>query len=120
MGVRPAHYDLDIYQGATFRWHFTWRDPLTKLPINLTGFKARMQARLRIDSPDPPLITMTTEDGHIVLGAGVPNFRAVMSAEETKALNFDKAPYDLELQAPDGTVTRLFAAQVRLHPEVTR
>ena len=39
-----AVYDITIEQGATFRLSLVWKDS-SNVPVNLTGYTARMQVR---------------------------------------------------------------------------
>lgn len=60
-------FDIDIYQGATFRLNATWADPAGD-PIDMTGYLARMQIRQTYDA-NTPLISLTESSG-IALGGG--------------------------------------------------
>lgn len=116
--MEPASIDLTIYQGSTFLKKFQWKTGNPPVPVNLTGYSARMQIREKITSPNP-VISLTTENGGIKLendGFIVLN----ISAEDTASFNFKGAVYDLELISPTGFVRRLIEGSVTLSPEVTR
>lgn len=115
--MTPYEYDLTIYQGATFRLQFYWRDS-DEVGIDLSGYTARMQVRASVRATTT-MLELTTENGGITLGndGGVLLF---LSDEATAALTRRSGVYDLELEAGDGTVTRLLQGSVEISPEVTR
>ncbi len=61
-----TEYDLIIEQGATFSLQAIWKDSLG-VPVDLTGYIARMQIRKSISAADV-IVEFTTENGSIVLG----------------------------------------------------
>jgi hypothetical protein len=115
----PAEtHNITIEQGATFRLNITWNDS-NGSPINLTGYTARMQVRKKHTSPDPPLLTFTTENGAITLGGAAGTIAVVGLATLTDDVDVKTGVYDLELV--NGTeVTRLIEGAVTITPEVTR
>lgn len=112
-----AKLKLKIDQGATFIKPFTWK--AAGVPVNMTGYTARMQMREELDA-DTTIIELTTENGGISIEPLDGMFTLTMSDAQTKAMNFDTAIYDIELIAPDGTVTRILKGSVTLSREVTR
>lgn len=136
---KPVKVQLQIYQGATFTKRFGWGSypyAVTErngvivnlatgrpapssdyIAVNLTGWEARMQAR-RTVGDDTVLFELTSGNGGIVLGNGTIVVR--ISAQETSAYAWKNGVWDLELIAPDGTVTRLLEGGVSVSPEVTR
>lgn len=113
-----AQYDFTIEQGTTHTETFVWEDP-NGVPVNLAGYKARMQARKTVTSPDK-LIDATTENGLLVVtpAAGKIEFKAPATLTATFA--FSQARYDLELESADGTVYRLVEGAITISKEVTR
>ncbi|WP_049044405.1 hypothetical protein [Acinetobacter bereziniae] len=116
--MAAAKQNLRIEQGATFRLSLQWIANTT--PVNLTGYKARMQIRNKVSSPEF-IYEMTTENGGItfkdVEGGHIQLF---ISNVDTSSFAFDSAVYDLEFVAPNGDVTRLIEGKVTLSLEVTR
>jgi hypothetical protein len=110
--------DLTINQGATFRHQFQWKSDQGSA-INLTGFTARMQARVSI-SDAGPTIDMTTENGGIELSGISGNIRLYLSSAATELLTAGNGVYDLEMVSPDGEVTRLISGDMFISGEVTR
>jgi hypothetical protein len=108
---------LVIEQGATFTLSLVWRDADGD-PVDLAGYAARMQVRPTVES-DVVLLALDSDEGGITLG---PNgaIEIVATAEQTEAIPARKGAYDLELEAGDGTVTRLLQGTVTISPEVTR
>lgn len=114
-------YNLVIEQGATFRLRLTLQ--LSTNPVqlmDLTDHIARMQIRSKVSSEEV-LLLLTTENGGITLGGLAGTVDLFISDEDTAALTFKSAVYDLEVEAtPNGDVVRIIQGQVRLSPEVTR
>ena len=111
--------NLTIEQGATFRKVLTWTDNLGN-PIDITGFTARMQIRQALKDPTP-IISLTTENGGIVLGGVTGEIELYISDGDTEAMTIQKGVYDLELEAGGGgDVTRLVEGKVTMSLEVTR
>ena len=115
----PLTYNITLYQGATFRLPLTWKagDPATA--VNLTGCTARMQVRADMKAPKA-LITLTTENGGIVLGGAAGTIQIIVTAADTTPLQLQGGVYDLEIIFPGGDVRRLLQGSVDILPEVTR
>lgn len=120
-------YDFEIEQGITSTKMFVYKDSLG-VPINLTGFTARMQMRPSIGS-DQVLLDLTTENGGIVLGGVSGEVSMVFTEANTMALSRGGV-YDLELvngpadydpEAVDAPpVTRFVKGTITLSKGVTR
>lgn len=115
--MATVKYKLKLDQGATLRKPFTWK--AGGEPVDLTEFVGRMQIRETIDSEEV-IAELTSDNGGIIIGHEPGEFTLYMSAEDTAALDFDSAVYDLELESPNGDVTRILAGDVTLTREVTR
>lgn len=109
---------LTIEQGATFMYPFTWSRGTTENIVDLSPYKARMQIRPTIES-SVVLAELSTENGGIQL-TPENTIQIFMCAEDTAALNFDEAVYDLELYEDDCYVTRVMQGTVKLSKNVTR
>ena len=119
MTTHPAKHNLYIYRGATLSEAVTWKDE-NSVPIDLTGFTARMHMRETLEAATP-FLTLTTENGGIALGGVAGTIDIIASATATSAITATEGVYDLELIASDGiTVTRLLEGVVFISPEVTR
>jgi len=113
----PSGYDLCIQQGATFRRVITWKQDGEL--VDLTSFTARMQIRATTEAATA-LIELTTENNRIALGGTAGTITLTISATDTAALTAGTAVYDLELVAPDGTVTNLIGGVVTIPRNITR
>ena len=110
--------DIFIEQGATFRMNLVWKDS-NEVPVNLTGYTARMQIRRTYNNPST-LLSLSTANGAIALGGSAGTITIVGAATMTDDMASRLGVYDLELQSADGTVTRLLEGKVTISPEVTR
>lgn len=110
---------LPIDQGATFRRRLTWKTGTPSLPVDLTGYTARMQVRSEITDA-AILLTLTTENGGITLGGAAGTIDLYISATATAGFTWETGVYDLEMVASNGDVIRLVAGAVSVSPEVTR
>ena len=117
--AKPAKHNITIYQGATLRDMTTWKSGNPATPVDLTGCTARMQARAKITDTST-LLSLTTENGGIVLGGTAGTVAINMSASDTAAITWKSAVYDLEIVFADTTVRRLLAGSISISPEVTR
>ena len=61
-----ASYDITIAQGAELQHNLIWKDS-AGVPIDLTGYTAKMQVRQRYASDDA-VLSLSTTAGTIVLG----------------------------------------------------
>ena len=112
----PYKKNLTIYKGASFQHRFLWVTP-DEVPVNLTGYSARMQIREDYDSP--VTLELTTENNRLVVGNKNGNVDLLVTASETTALTIDNGIYDLELVNGE-EVIKLALGKVKIVPEVTR
>lgn len=110
---------LAIEQGATFRRRLTWKTGTPALPVNLTGYTARMQIRGELTDATV-LLELTTENGGITLGGTAGTIDLYISAVATAGITWESGVYDLEMVASNSDVIRLVAGGVSVSPEVTR
>jgi hypothetical protein len=113
-----AKYDFTIEQGATFSIGFAWKSD-DGIAVDLTGYTARMQVRQSVGSPDV-LLDATTENGLLSISAAQGRVNLQLPAGVTAAITWRRGRYDLEVEAPDGTVTRLIEGSINVSREVTR
>lgn len=109
-------YNIEINQGATYILTITWE--VDGSPVDITGYTAAMQARHNIKSTST-FISLTDVSG-LTLGGAAGTIVVNLSAATTAAITEKFGVYDLELTAPDGTVTRLLQGSVTISREVTR
>ena len=108
--------DFTIEQGATFNLLLTWK--INDVPVNLTGYTARLQARVDVEDTET-VLSLTTGSG-ITLGGALGTISLDRTATQTTLLPAGTYVYDLELIAGSGTVTRLVQGELLLSAEVTR
>lgn len=111
-------YDFGIDQGATLGKVFTIKNSDGTL-FNLAGYAAVFEAKTTY-SDESPIISLTTENGGIVLGGADGTVTLVMSADDTAALDFNQAIYNLDLISPDNTVWRILRGTLCLIPGVIK
>jgi hypothetical protein len=116
--IQPGVYDLTIFQGDDQGNLFVWTDN-AGTPINITGYTAAMMVRAQ-DYTTPPLLTLTTENGGIVLGTTDGTINLVMSNSQTSALDFVTGVWDIYLISPAAKRTRLLMGACILSRDVTR
>jgi len=123
-----AKKNLSIEQGATWRDSYVLLQsapvgtPVADmLPVDLTGYSARMQVRPDYASATV-LVDLTVANGGITITAAAGKISLYISAADTSALAFTDttAVYDLELIEPAGDVIRLLRGSISLSPEVTK
>tara|TARA_B100000035_G_scaffold8405_1_gene7225 strand:+ start:1167 stop:1568 length:402 start_codon:yes stop_codon:yes gene_type:complete len=125
-------YSFTIEQGATTDFEVTYKDS-TDTPVDLTGYKARMQIRPSIGSSEIYLtlssslgpcgtgLNLSGSNGITPLASG--SIGIFISAISSSQLDFDSAKYDLEIASGSGNcavVTRLLQGNVKLSKEVTQ
>jgi hypothetical protein len=111
-----GEYNFTIEQGATFNLLMTWR--IDNVPVNLTGYTARLQARIDVDETET-ILSLTTGAG-ITLGGALGTISLDQTATQTALLPKGEYVYDLELQSSGGIVTRLLQGELNISAEVTR
>ena len=103
-------------QGTTFKRTLTYT--LDNIPIDLSGYSARLQVREAYYSTEP-LISLETGDGITISGsAGIINIQ--INSTDTSAMIAGTHVYDLEIQSPSGDIDRLIEGNFTVTPEVTR
>ena len=113
--IRPGRLDLEMFQGATFTYQFTWT--ADGEPVNVSGFMARMQVRPSVRSEIVEL-EFVSGDG-ITLGGETGVIQLSADAVTTELATPGQYVYDLELDS-GGEVTRLLEGSFVIVPEVTR
>lgn len=113
-----AIHNILIEQGSTFKLNLTWKDS-DDVPVDLTGYSARMQVRPTVESSDV-LLNLNTANGSIVLGGDAGTIAVTAAATQTEKITGRRAVYDLEVEASNGVVTRLLQGAVAISLEVTR
>lgn len=126
--MRAGTYNFTCEQGATFTRLIELEEPdliadptgNTFVPIDISGYTARMHIRRTLES-STPMISLTTENNRLVINPGDADNQVVITLtdEETSTLT-TSGVYDLEIESPDGVVSRVLQGAVTLSLEVTR
>ena len=118
--AQAGRLSIVIEQGTTFNPVLTYTDNAEPpVPIDLTGYTARMQIRLKRTSPDF-IHELTTENGGITLGGALGTITLLITSDDTTLFDFKSAVYDLELIDGSGRVIRLLQGSVTLSTEATK
>jgi hypothetical protein len=115
----PVNYEMTARCGSTLKRVLTWK--VEEVPVDLTGYTARMQVRTAIDAATVTL-EATTDDGvndYITLGGTAGTITIIVPATVTEDLTAGRYVYDLELEN-SGEVTALVEGAFVVAPEVTR
>ena len=117
----PGLLDLDMWQGASWDYTLTWQTG--GVPVNLTGYNARMQVR-ESHASSTAVLSLVAGTG-ITLGGTAGTIILEATAVQTAAISAQppgpqQYVYDLELVSPASIVTRLVEGRVLVYPEVTR
>ncbi len=118
LASQAGKLNIVIEQGTTFNPVLTYKDENAAL-INLSGYTARMQIRLKKTSSGF-LHELTTENSGIALGGAAGTITLLITAVNTTAFTFSSAVYDLELITGAGIVTRLVEGTIKLSKEATK
>lgn len=115
-------WNFTLEQGSTFVQQLIWLDDNNN-PVNLTGCTAHFQFRngptLTLGETDLLYFDGTSAGGQVFLGGTNGSITLVMTADETAAMTFSKASYDLHILFPSGAVVRLLQGSVTLSAEIT-
>ncbi len=88
-------------------------------PVGLSNYTARLQVKRKITDTEA-VLTLTTENGGIILDNVYKTITLKATAQQTALLNFNSAVYDLELIDGSGKVYRFAEGSLTLKPEVTK
>ena len=115
--MTAVNYNIICEQGATFKRNILYKSD-NNLPINLTGYTARMQVRNDYSSPTF-IIELTTENGRIALGGVNGTIDLTIPANLTTLFIAGVYIYDLEL-INNSDVYRLIQGTFTVNAEVTK
>ena len=126
--MRAGTYNFTCEQGSTFTRLIELEEPNlavdptggTFSPVDISGYTARMQIRRTLESTSP-MISLTTENNRLVVNPGDEANQILinLSDAETSTLTTNGV-YDLEIESPDGVVSRILQGAVTVSLEVTR
>lgn len=112
--------EINSVNASQFGTYTTGGHLVYNLPVPLSNYTSgRLQIRKKITDTEP-VLTLTTENGGIVLDAQNHQLLVVITATQTALLDFTSAVYDLELVDFQGGVVRFAQGSLLLSDEVTR
>ena len=97
-----AKLNRDVKKGDTFQPTFTYRNKVTRTPIDLTG--ATVAGEIKKGTTIVPFSV-------VMLAAAEGRFRVVLASETTEDLALGKYEMALRITWPDGAVKTLFEGQ---------
>ena len=115
--MTPGKYNMVCPQGSTFNQQLTYT--IEEVPVDLTGYSARMQVREKHTSTRA-VFDLTTENGGLTTGGAAGTIIIFISSTDTSEASAKDYVYDIELESSGGDVTRLLEGKFMLTPEVTR
>ena len=107
---------MKVYQGATFNLTPRWK--IDGSYVNVTGYSATLTVR-NSPSSSTSIIVLSSANGRITVGNTNGQFTLALTAAETNTLTPGNYVYDLEVTAPNGTVTRLLEGGFTVSEGVT-
>lgn len=119
-----ARVDIVIYEGATFRQTFQWKQGDPAEAVDLTGYTARMHIRESMES-ETALLELDSEGGGAVINDPPTDgkYSVYIPAADTAGLCADheriNAVYDI-LLIKDDVVLMQQHGKARIFPSVTR
>lgn len=114
--AKTTEIKMYIPQGTTYIHSFAYND-VDGVPIDLSGFAARMQFRKSVSTTET-LYDVDDQTGELVTDAtGV---TLTIPAVASELFAFTTCVFDIEIEAPGGQVTRIVQGSVVVDPEVTR
>lgn len=119
-GNYDNYYPIVINQGATWNLNVEYRDE-TNLPVDLTGYSAKMQLRTSPLAAVAELTLSTMPNGGITISPLTGIVYLTATAVQTAGLKPQKYSYDLDITNPvTGVVTRLIQGVVNVIAGTTR
>lgn len=115
--------NIEIDQGSSKTVEYDWIDPSTRLPIDLTGYTAKMQVRATAGGP-AIFLDYNTSNGKIVLGGVTGTITIIIAPADTTtftvAPEWRRAVYDLFItKTADGSITMVARGEFTIMPRVT-
>jgi hypothetical protein len=116
--MSAGSYNFAAEQGATLERTITYTDSSGAL-VNLTGYSARMQVRVAVESTAITL-ELTTTNGRLIMGGALGTISILVDNTTMSGIPAGSYVYDLEIVSANGKVTRLIEGRFVVKAEVTR
>ena len=111
-------YDIIADQGATFLRTISLKST-KRLPIDLTGYTARMHIRETVSATEI-IEAQTTANGRITIGASAGSITILIPPADMEEITPGTYVYDVEIESPQGEVARIVHGKFTVRAEVTR
>jgi hypothetical protein len=111
-------YDIIADQGATFMRTIFLKSS-KKAPISLTNYTGRMHIRETVYDTDI-IEAQTTANGRITIVASAGSITILIPPLDMEQIAPATYVYDLEVESPQGEVTRVVYGKFTVRPEVTK
>lgn len=128
MELEDNKYTLTMWQGSTFGLSLTVKTAANTVK-DLTDYSARMHIRSAYDS-EVIAESLTSSNGEIIITPAEGNLSFALEATRTANIAVDRATgvrlpktvyvYDVELIAPDDSVSKILWGNINVYGEVTR
>ena len=111
-----AFYTMEIDQGADASFCFCFEDEIGAL--SFPDHTAAMQIRRSTFSNDV-IDTLTTDNGRLVMDCEGGKITVLFPCAITEKYPSGVAHFDIEVESPSGTITRLLDGKIEINAEVT-
>jgi len=115
VSLNPGRYNINVYKGTTFTLAPVWK--IGGNVVLLQSYTAIMQVRAASDTA--VIVELSTSNGRIVITPSAGRITLTLSAAETAALDAGTYMYDLNITAPDSTVTKILQGAFVVSNSVT-
>ena len=115
--MTPGLVNFVCPQGSTFKRTLLYT--IDNVPVDLSGYSARLQVREAYYSADP-LLSLATSGSGITISGSSGSISLYVSSTATDSLPAGTHVYDLELINPSAEVDRLIQGEWTVTPGVTR
>jgi len=111
-------YDITADKGAVLNRSVALKSA-KKQPVDITGYTGRMHIREAISSTDI-IEVQTTENNRLKINGPEGEILITIPSIEMETVDAGEYVYDLEVESPEGEVTRIIHGKFEVRPEVTR
>lgn len=110
--MKPGPMPLELYRGDSASWQFRLFDDESKtIPTDLTGVQAKSQIRDRSGGDKVTDLACTIALPNVI--------NVVLSAEDSRTMEFTRGFWDLQLTYTDGKVHTIVAGGVTITADIT-
>lgn len=94
--MNPGRYNITVYNGTTFALSPVWK--VDNLPVDLTGYTAKMQVR---DISANLIAELSTSNGKITINAAIGQVNLALTATQTAVGTLPVGNYNYDLNLTD-------------------